>query len=793
MSESVKTSRSTLGSRWRNFQASGAVGAMGIAAAFFVTVTLILMLRQDVIPYRPGQYVGHNITSRVDFNFPDADELARLRELARDDEPRVYRATGGDYWGALQDELMTLPDRTYQRQPAELPEELRSLLDPGDLSALDRIHDRDRQAFNQEVKAFVARVRQQLTVGGSPLVILPMDQRQEELNRIAPIDQTFVRHVTLYPPKPQATAISSGAAGTSGGGAAQTVSPELARRVNVATETYAAPLPPEVVAQLQNLAEMFPLSVKPAMVQLTASFLSHHPTHTLDLEATKMAQDQAATEVPPSEAMQHYPHDTVVVSRGTISDRDWQLLRTENDEFLQTQEAGRLKPLAGTGLMVFVLTGILGAYIWRFQPRVVRNRLRAAVLAGLLVAMLLISALSGMTSGSLYLLGVAPTILTAIVLTIAYDQRFSMGIAGIEAALATCALNQGVGFFIVLMTGVLVACFMLGDVRTRSKLIEVGGVSAVGMMIVTFATGLTSLEAMDQITRNALYAGLAGLAAGFVTLGILPFIEKLFRITTSMTLLELADVMQPLLRRLSFEAPGTYNHSLQVAALAEAAAEAIGANALACRVGAYYHDIGKINKADYFTENQIGQAANRHLNLSPNVSLMIIIGHVKDGMELARQYKLPPTILQFIQQHHGTTLVEYFYSEACKQTASGAGKVPETEFRYPGPKPKSRETAILMMADCCESACRAMTQINGERIESLVHDLVLRRLHDGQFSECDLTMRDVDRIERSLMKTLMGIYHGRVAYPSMNNPGQSAGSSGAGGTGQQSPPTMKLA
>jgi hypothetical protein len=318
---------------------------------------------------------------------------------------------------------------------------------------------------------------------------------------------------------------------------------------------------------------------------------------------------------------------------------------------------------------------------------------------------------------------------------------------------------------------------MLDDVRTRSKLIEVGGACAIAMMAMTAASGLNSLEAMHFVIHNTLYAGAAGLAAGFVTLGILPFIEKIFHITTSMTLLELADATQPLLRRLAMEAPGTYNHSLQVATLAEAAAEAIGASALACRVGAYYHDVGKINKADYFTENQLGGEPNRHLNLSPSVSLLIIINHVKDGMELGRQYNLPPTILQFIQQHHGTTLVEYFYNEACKQTNPDAAAVPETQYRYPGPKPKSRETAILMLADCCESACRAMHQPSSSRVESLVHELTLRRMRDGQFDECDLTMRDLDRIERSLVKMLLGIYHTRLAYPSM--PSESAPAAGA--------------
>jgi putative nucleotidyltransferase with HDIG domain len=312
----------------------------------------------------------------------------------------------------------------------------------------------------------------------------------------------------------------------------------------------------------------------------------------------------------------------------------------------------------------------------------------------------------------------------------------------------------------------MVCCFLLGDIRTRSRLIEVGGATAIAMMVATAAAGAIRLDPLAYIGKNALYTGAAGLAVGFIVLGILPFIEKAFRITTSMTLLELADASHPLLKRLHLEAPGTYNHSLQVASIAEAAADAIGINSLLCRVGAYYHDVGKINKAEYFVENQVN-GENRHINLSPNVSLLIIIGHVKDGLEMAREYNLPTSLFPFIQQHHGTTLVEYFYHQACNRSAQpDSPGIAEAQFRYPGPKPRSKEVAIVMMSDAVESAARTMTDPSTARIEALVHDLVMKRLLDGQFDECDLTMREIDLIERTCVKTLISIYHGRIAYPS---------------------------
>jgi cyclic-di-AMP phosphodiesterase PgpH len=239
-----------------------------------------------------------------------------------------------------------------------------------------------------------------------------------------------------------------------------------------------------------------------------------------------------------------------------------------------------------------------------------------------------------------------------------------------------------------------------------------------------------------------------------------------------MTLLEMADASQPLLRRLAFEAPGTYAHSLQVANLAESAAESIQANSLLARVGAYYHDVGKMNKADYFIENQSG-GENRHINLTPNVSYLIITGHVKDGVELAKAYNLPTQLTHFIQQHHGTTLVEYFYHQARTQQSQrepGAPAIADHEYRYPGPRPRSKEVAIVMIADAVESACRAMTEPTASRLETLIHEIALKRLLDGQFDECDLTIKELEIVERSMVKTLLGIYHGRIAYPT-SDPG----------------------
>jgi cyclic-di-AMP phosphodiesterase PgpH len=260
---------------------------------------------------------------------------------------------------------------------------------------------------------------------------------------------------------------------------------------------------------------------------------------------------------------------------------------------------------------------------------------------------------------------------------------------------------------------------------------------------------------------------------GFI-LFLLPVIERAFNVTTGMTLVDLRDPKQPLLKELQFRAPGTYNHSLNVAAVAEAAADAIGCDSLLTYVGALYHDVGKMNKPEYFVENQVG-STNKHDKLSPAMSLLVVVGHVKDGMELAREFELPSKIQQFIEGHHGTTLVEFFYHRARQQALKGKDGqeldpedtyVPdEFEYRYPGPKPRTKEVAILMVADAVESAARAMTDPTPSRIDALVRTIANKRLLDGQFDDCELTLKELHIIVESISRTVTSMYHGRIAYP----------------------------
>jgi cyclic-di-AMP phosphodiesterase PgpH len=750
------------GGYWRDLRASGAIRSLGIAALFCALAIAIVMLREDVVSYRPGQYTPQDILSRVDFSFVDRNRLSDERQMARDSQPRVYKANR-EAWEVLEKNLLALPEHIAGKKLDEIEPSLRGALElEGNTGALSELlaiasDPAAHRSYEDQVKRYVAELV------GKELIIVSEKDYRDEWDKV-------VRRYVLLPPgvdKPKDSLYPA---------TVSTADIEEQKKVRDLRNTF------------DNAARIFPGLLPGRIVAYTMNTLL--PTVVLDPEATAAAQNRAADNVPASAANRHFNANQPIVSKGTIAERDWQILKAENEAFIRHLGFAATKAKIGLAMMIVLMTGMLAYYVGRYQPRIVRNPTRAFAIGLLLCSMLLLAQLAAIGTGPLYVFGIAPTILVAMILAIAYDQRFAIGVASMHGVVVTAALDQRIGFFMIVWVGVLTCGYLLDEIRTRSKLIEIGGAAALMMILASIASGAVNYDPKEFILKNCLYTGAAGLAVGFIVLGILPFIEKTFKITTGMTLLELADASQPLLRRLSLEAPGTYNHSLQVATLAEAAAEAIGGNSLLCRVAAYYHDIGKINKPDYFVENQT-DGRNRHIHLTPNMSYTIIIGHVKDGMALAKEYNLPPVILPFIQQHHGTTLIEYFFDKARKQQdrdEPGGPQISEMQFRYSGPKPKSKEIAILMLADAAESATRAEREPSHPRIEQIVHDLAMKRLLDGQFDESDLTMRDLELVEKALVKTLTGIYHGRIAYPSLQQKPPGSAGTAVPPTGRTPPP-----
>jgi len=433
-------------------------------------------------------------------------------------------------------------------------------------------------------------------------------------------------------------------------------------------------------------------------------------------------------------------------------------------ELILHEQQQQVLPLV---FMVVLISIALGFYIYHYQGRIIKNRARAAALIGLFLFLLVVTKTGTMLSNqSSWATGSA--IAAVIILTIAYDQRAALGLSIFYCLFACFAAWPKISFtlFVTMIAGIFTCCFSLREIRTRMKLLEVSVLAAMVVLITAVSLGfLTTQDTPTDVIKEAGYHSLAAFLVGLLMQALLPLIEKVFRIATSMTLLDYSDANQPLLKRLAMEAPGTFSHSLLIGSIAEAAAEAIGRNGLLCRVGAYYHDIGKINKPNYFVENEMG-SASRHKDLSPAMSQLIIIGHVKDGIEMAKEYALPAVLRQFIDTHHGTTLVEYFFNEAKKKRSGKNSSEPsESEFRYAGPKPRTKEAAIVMLADSIEGAVRSLTEITPPRVETVIHNMAMKRLQDGQFDECDISLCELSQVEAALSKALVAHYHSRIAYP----------------------------
>lgn len=516
--------------------------------------------------------------------------------------------------------------------------------------------------------------------------------------------------------------------------------------------------------------------------------LDARPTFHYDAAATTTAQEAAVEGVQP--VRENIAKGQRLFSRGDVLDQtQFRLYNEERTQYRSNADAWRVwLDRFGVAAVLGLLVTLLMGYVGTFVPRISNNPSRLIwVGVVILSAQVLACGLTVFDPRYIVLTSTVPTVLVAVLLSIAYDRRTAMAIGAIAALVVGVSLVGSMSMYILMLVGMGAAVWRLPEIRDRQSLVTMSLWVAAALFVGALATGMLTMPmdnaVLRQAGRDALLAGFGGLLIGGVTLFLLPLIERAFDITTSLTLIELRDPKQPLLRELQQRAPGTYNHSLNVASIAETAADAIGANGLMTYVGALYHDIGKMNKPEYFVENQSG-GPSKHDKLSPAMSLLVIVGHVKDGMEIAREYGLPKVLRHFIEAHHGTTLVEYFYNRARKQAKqvdedggttkpekpgepeAEAERLPdEVDYRYPGPKPRTKEVAILMLADAVESATRSLPEPTPSRIESLVHSLADKRLMDGQFDECDLTFRDLRTIVNSLSKSVTSIYHGRIAYP----------------------------
>ena len=549
------------------------------------------------------------------------------------------------------------------------------------------------------------------------------------------------------------------------------VSPQLEERL--AADLQAVKVPDDKVAMTARLlANWFHAKGLPVTLKLNR-------------QATQRTRDMALANL--EDATYEYQVGEKLAAGGQpLAAEDLDLLKREYRAAPRHPLAMLQHSFADIGMYI-ALYILCGCYAYYHEPGLVRDIRRLATMLGLVVVTVVLCVIASRDNWRAELI---PVVLFGMIVAIAYQRELALLLSASVALVVCLSLGQGLAEFVILVATVCAAVLLLGRIRSRTRLIFIGFGAGAAALLTTLGAGTLEGQAFGasdmsewlpseasafwggmnfpvRLLIGASWYGFCAILAGFLMTGLLPFIERLFDVQTDLSLLELGDAAHPLLRELAQRAPGTYNHSINVASIGEAAAESIGANGLLVRVGAYFHDIGKMLKPGYFIENQ-GSNGSMHESLVPAMSTLVIIAHVKDGADLARQHRLPQSLVDFIEQHHGTTLVEYFYRQAAKQSEeqSDGGEVDETSFRYPGPKPRTREAGVLMLADAVESACRTLTDPAPSRIESLVSDMAMKRLMDGQFDDCGLTLRELQRVEGSLVKSLTSVYHGRVKYPS---------------------------
>ncbi|MEW5724597.1 MAG: HDIG domain-containing metalloprotein [Thermodesulfobacteriota bacterium] len=358
----------------------------------------------------------------------------------------------------------------------------------------------------------------------------------------------------------------------------------------------------------------------------------------------------------------------------------------------------------------------------------------------------------------------------------------------VASALTGLVFDRSLHFFFYFFLGSVAGLSGVVHLRQRGAVVRSGLVVSLVNLGAILAFGLMQKIPLDRgVLFLAASAVSNGLLVGITVTGLLPLFEMTFRYTTNVKLLELANLDSPVLRELMVQAPGTYHHSVIVGAMVEASAEAIGANPLLAKVSAYYHDLGKMKKPLYFVENQ-SSGVNKHEKLAPSMSSLILISHVKDGVELARRHKLSQEIIDIVQQHHGTSLIAYFYQKAKDKWVPDQPEINIEDFRYPGPKPQTREAGLVMLADAVEAASRSLTEPTPSRVQGLVQKLINNIFSDGQLDECELTLKDLHLIARSFNKILTGIFHRRIEYPEPAVKEVAARAKAANGSQSKQPP-----
>jgi len=521
------------------------------------------------------------------------------------------------------------------------------------------------------------------------------------------------------------------------------------------------------VAELVNTSTLSKNTSREMVQEIVRAVLT--PNKFFDQKGTDDAKGQARESVGPV----YINKNDVLVNKGeVISEEIYQRL----DKLELLRDKANHWPELGLAILVAMLSFVLFMFVKMSALPIHYNNSQLVML----VLIVTINVL-GMKTVSLgqnldypYIGYLAPTAMGSILIAILLDAPLAFIASVLFSLMSSIIFNTEHAELFDFRYGLvsLVVCF--GAVFTIQRASQRATILKAGLMISFFAmlTICAVLLLDDRFTqKEALmafsFAAASGLLTAVFVIGLLPFFEVAFGILSPLKLVELSNPNHPLLRKLLTETPGTYHHSVMVGNLSEAAAESIGADGLLCRVGSYYHDIGKTKRPSYFIENQTN-IENPHDRIDPNLSKSIITAHPRDGVEMLKDFKIPKPIRDIAEQHHGTTLLHFFYHKALKQVEeeNSDKEIREEDFRYPGPKAQSKEAAIIGIADSVEAAVRSLRNPTLEQIDSMVHKIIKSRLDDGQFNECDITLKELDTIAKTLNETLLGIFHSRIEYPS---------------------------
>lgn len=454
-----------------------------------------------------------------------------------------------------------------------------------------------------------------------------------------------------------------------------------------------------------------------------------------------------------------YQRDDLIISKNQmVTESDIEVLR---DLHLITQDSGRIKVLVSLFLLLMLMLAVMMIYLVQFHSGLFKEeRTLYLILLLLLVAIGMVKALSLVDTSVLPYL--APVSFVVMLASVLINRPLALFLNAIIALLSGMIIEFSLALTAFYFLSGTVCVLSLRQFTRQRDLVRCGSI-LMGFNAVTMILLNLIFRTRFEFVSVLLTVG-SGFLSSVLAIGSLPFIENVFKMTSPIRLLELANPSHPLLRRLQIEAPGTYQHSIMVGNLAEAAAQGIGADALWVRVGAYYHDIGKIKRPYFFTENQYAQD-NPHEKLNATLSTLIVTYHVRDGAELAREYGLPNKLIEIIEQHHGTDLVRYFYNKAIENQEEDKGTVPEEDFRYEGPKPQTKEAALIMLADSVEAAVKSQQKLTPAKLETLVQKIIRERLDGGQFDECNITLKELTSVKNSFMKVLGSMLHSRIEYP----------------------------